>query len=156
MQPESGRMVYAGSDFRHPFLVRFSKEGLDHIVQNRPGSHLVRLWPNASGLEASRCAGIIWPGFWQDADSRLLVSHFKTRFRSSTDILDNIVQNQPGSDIVLADCVRLWPNGSGPEASRCARIIRPASGQCFRAEPDRMSMGSGTFTGFLPCRQRSD
>ena len=99
---------------------------------------LVRVWPNASGLEASRCAGIIWPGFWQDADSPLLVSHFKTRFRSSTDILDSIVQNQLESDIVLADGVRFWPNGSGPEASRCARIIRPASGQCFRAEPERM------------------
>ena len=33
------------------------------------------------------------------------------------------MQNQPGSDLVLADCVRFWPNGSGPEASRCARII---------------------------------
>ena len=29
----------------------------------------------------------------------------------------HIVQNQPGSDLVLADCVRFWPNRSGPEAS---------------------------------------
>ena len=42
-----------------------------------------------------------------------------------------IVQNQPGSDLVLADCVRVWPNGSGPEARRCARIARSASDQCF-------------------------
>ena len=37
------------------------------------------------------------------------------------------MQNQPGSDLVLADCVRsVWPNGSDSEASRCAaRIIRP-------------------------------
>ena len=37
-------------------------------MQNRPGSDLdglVRVWPNASGPEASWCAGIIWPGFWQ-------------------------------------------------------------------------------------------
>ena len=126
-------IVYAGSDFLHPFQLRFSKEGMDHIVQNRPGSDLdglVRVWPNTSGLEASRCA----------------VPHFETRFRSSADVPDNIVQNQPGSDLVLADCVRFWPNGTAPEASQCARIIRPASGQCFRTDPDRMQIGSGMFT----------
>ena len=128
----------------------FSKEGIDHIVQIRPGSDLdglVRVWPNTSGLEASRCAGIIWPGFCQDATGPLPVSHFKTRFRSSTDIPNNIVQNQPRSDLVLADCVRFWPNGSGPEATRCTRITRPASGQCIPADPDRMRIGSGMFTG---------
>ena len=146
VQPESGRMVKAGFDFLHPFQPRFSKEGMNHIVQNRPGSDLdglVRVWPNASGLEASRCAGIIGPGFWQDATRPLPVSHFQTRFRTFTDVPDN----QPGSDLVLADCVRFWPNGSGPEASQCARIIRPASGQCFPADPDRMRIGSGMFTG---------
>ena len=69
------------------------------IVQNRPGSYvdsLVRVWPNASGVEASWCAGIIGPGFWQNAAGPLPVSHFGTRFRSSTDDPDNIVQNQPG------------------------------------------------------------
>ena len=40
VQPESGRIIYAGSDFPHPFLLRFSKEGMDHIAQNRPGSDL--------------------------------------------------------------------------------------------------------------------
>ena len=45
------------------------------------------------------------------------------------DILDNIVRNQPRSDLVLADCVRFWPNGSSPEASQYARIIRPTFGQ---------------------------
>ena len=77
-------------------------------------------------------------------------SHFQTRFRSSTDVTDNILgQNQPGSDLVLADCARFWPNGSGPEASQCARIIRPASGQPFPANPDRMRIGSGMFTGYI-------
>ena len=46
------------------------------------------------------------------------LSHFQTRCRSSTDVPDNTVQNQPGSDLVLADCVRFWPNGSGPDANR--------------------------------------
>ena len=141
MQPESGRIVYVGSDFPHPIQFRFSKEGMDHTVQNQPGSHLdglVSVWPNASGLEASWCAGIIWTGFWQDATDPLPVSDFQTRLRSSTDVPDNIVQNQPGSDLVMAGCVRFGPNGSGPEASQCARIVRPASGQCFPADPDWM------------------
>ena len=50
-------------------------------------------------------------------------------FRSSTDGLDHIVRNRPGSDLVLDGHVRLWPNGSGPEASWCARIIGPGSGK---------------------------
>ena len=82
---------------------------MDHTVQNRPGSDLeglVRVWPNPSGLEASRCAEIIWPGFWQDATNPLPVSQFQTQFRSSTDVPDNSVQNQPGSDFILNDCVR--------------------------------------------------
>ena len=122
----------------------FQKEGMDHNVQHRPGSDLdglVRVWPNASSLVASRYAGIIGPGFWQNATSPLPVSHFHTRFRSSTDVPDNTVQNQPGSDLVPANCVRFWPNGSGPEG------IRPASGQCCQADPDRMPIASGMFTG---------
>ena len=71
-----------------------------------------------SGPEASRCAGIIGSGFWQNATSPLPVSQFQTRFRSSTDVPDNTVQNQPGSDLVPADCVRFWPkrirSGSNP------------------------------------------
>ena len=93
-------------------------------------------------------AGNIGPGFWQDATGPLPVSHFQTRFRSSTDVPDNTVeQNQPGSDLVLAGCVRFWPNGSDLEASRCTRVFRPAAGQCFPVDPDRMRIGSGMFTG---------
>ena len=36
----------------------------------------------------------------------------QTRLRSSTGGLDQLVQNQPGSNWVLADRVRFWPNGS--------------------------------------------
>ena len=150
VQPESGRIAYAGSDFPHPFQYRFSKEGKDHTAQNRSGSDLgglVRVWPNTSGLEASRCAGIIWPCFWQDATGPLPVSHFQTRFRSSRDDPDNIVQNQPGSDFVLAVTVsgfgqtdpvrkqsgvqdqnhptRFWPmlpSRSGPDANRIRHV----------------------------------
>ena len=111
VQPESGRNVYAWFDFQHPFQICFSKEVMDHIVlwQNRPGSDLdglVRVWRNASGLEASRCAGTIGPGFWEDTTGPLPVFHFQTRLQSSTDVPDDIVKNQLGSDLVLADCVR--------------------------------------------------
>ena len=95
-RPELGRIVYAGSDFPHPFQLL---------------GGLVMVWLNASGLEASRCAGIIGPGFWQDANGPLPLSHFQSRFRSSTDGADNIVQNQPGSGQVLARWIR---SGSKP------------------------------------------
>ena len=78
----------------HPFQLRFPKEGIDHIVQNRPGSDLnglVRFWPNAAGQEASRCERIIKPGFWQDATGPLPVFHFQTPFRSSPDDPDKTV-----------------------------------------------------------------
>ena len=76
---------------------------------------------------------------------------------------DLILQNQPGSHSAkptrISFCktnpdpiwlwldVRFWPDKSGPEASRCARINRPASGQRFQAGPDRMGIGSAVFTG---------
>ena len=103
---------------------------MDHTVQNWPRSDLnglVRVWPKASVLEASPCAGIIGPGFWQDGTNLLPVSHFQTWLHSSTDVPDHTVQNQPRSDLILAGCIRFLPNWSGPEASGCVRIIWPAS-----------------------------
>ena len=113
----------AGSYMPDPasFSVRFSKEGMGHTMQNRPGSDLdglARVWLHSSGLKASWCAGIIGPGFWQDATGLLLVSHFQTRLRSSTDVPDNSIQNQPGADLVLADCAGFWPNGSRQSGSK--------------------------------------
>ena len=70
VQPELGRVVYAGSDFPHAFQLRFSssppsKEGMGHTEQNRPGSDLdglVMVWPNASGPEASGVQESLGPG----------------------------------------------------------------------------------------------
>ena len=65
-----GLIVYARSNFPHPFQFSFFNEGMGHTVQNRPGSSLgglARVWLHSYGLKASWCAGIIWPGFWQDA-----------------------------------------------------------------------------------------
>ena len=65
------------------------------------------------------------------------ISHCQTQLRSSTASLDDTVQNQPRSSLVLADCVRFWPNRPSPETSRSARIKWPASGHCFWADPDQ-------------------
>ena len=76
VQPESGWIIY----------------GLDGPVS---------VWPNTSGLKASWYAGLIGPSFWQDTTGPLLVSHFQTQLSSSTNVPDNIIQNQPSSDLVL-------------------------------------------------------
>ena len=55
--PANGLDPIRKRDFPHPTQFRFFKEGMCHSVQNRPGSDLsglVRVWRNASGLEASR------------------------------------------------------------------------------------------------------
>ena len=113
-----------------PIWMVWSRSGQRHLIRKQVGV------PESSG-----------PVLRQDATGPLPVSHFQTRFRFSRNVPDNTVQNQPGSDLVLADCVRFWPNGSGPEANQCARVIRPASGHCFPVDPDRMRFGSGMFTG---------
>ena len=79
--------------------------------------------------------------FWQNATGPLQVSYFQTRLHSSTDGPDQIVQGQLGSDLVLVDFVRFGPNGSGPEASRCARIMWHASGNAS----DPIRIGSSMF-----------
>ena len=111
-------------------------------VQIRPGSDLgglARFSPNGSGTEARRCARTIGPGFWQDA----------TVPPATSFLLSDLVaffHRQPGPYCAkparirltwfwLTVCVRFWPNGSDQKASLCARIIRSASGQRFRADP---------------------
>ena len=91
-----------------------------------------------------------WARFWQNSPCPLSDSHFQTRLCSSTDHIvqnqnspcplsdshfqtrlcsstDHIVQNQPGSDLVLANCVRFGPNGSGLETSWPVLLSQPGS-----------------------------
>ena len=75
MQLESGRIVFM-PDLTSRIRLS-SKEGMDRIVQNRvrsgwPGQGLAKF--DVSGLEASRCAGIIGSGFWQAATGQLPLS----------------------------------------------------------------------------------
>ena len=128
----------------------FPKKAWTMLCKTDPDPSWMAWWGFVQTHLGQKQAGVhefIGPGFRLDATSSLPVFHFGTRLHSSTDGPDHIVQNQAGSDLVLADCVRFWPNGSGPEASRCARNIRPASGQCSQAGPGRMRIGSGMFTG---------
>ena len=106
----------------HPDLVWMAWSGLGQ-------THLV--WKQAGGQESLA-------QLRAESTDLLPVSHFQTHFCSFTDVPDNIVQNQPGSDFLLANSIRFWPNESSLEASWCARIIWPASGQCFPADPDWM------------------
>ena len=109
------------------------------FFERRHGSFCAKPTRIRSGWSSQGLAKRIWSGSKPVSESsgpvsgrtqpsRYQFSHLQTLFRSSTDVIDDTVQNQPRSDLVLADCVRFWPNGSGPEPSRCARIIRPASG----------------------------
>ena len=81
LQPESGRIVYARSDFPHPIQFRLSKKGMDHIEQNRHGSDmngLVRVWPN-------------WPG------SKSVCRNHRARFLAGC--------NRPATSFSLSDSV---------------------------------------------------
>ena len=104
-----------GSDRAKPTRIRSGWSG-----QGFGQTHLV--WKQAGVQESSGpVSGRTQP-----------VSHFQTLFRSSTGVPDNIVQNQPGSDLVLANCVRVWPNGSGPDACQCARISGLLTANAFQ------------------------
>ena len=138
MQPESGRILYAGSDFPHPFQLRF--------FQRRYGSHCAKPTRVRSGWPGQGLAKRIWSGSKPESSGPVLAERNRpaTSFPLSDSVPffrrrpDNIVQIQPGSNLVLVDCARFGPNGSGPEASQWAGIVRPASGQCFPADPDRI------------------
>ena len=137
LQPELGWIVYAGSNFLDCFQFWFSEEGMGHTVQNWPGSDLdglVRVWLNSLGLKASWYAGIIGPGFWQDATSLLLVSHFEIRLRSSTDVPDNIIYTKPAqiqfSSGWLCRTDPVWKKAivqetSGPLLANTSQLIWP-------------------------------
>ena len=97
-----------------------STDGPVHIVQSQPGSSLVLatcIWSGSKLVCKNHQAR-----FWQNATSPLPVFHLQTQLHSSTDGLGYIVQSQPGSSLVPADCVKFWPNGSGLETGRYARI----------------------------------
>ena len=88
------------------------------FFQRRPGSYCVAPARIRSGWPHQVLAKRIWSGskpvcknhraqFWQNTNGPLPLSHFQTRLHSFTDGPDHTVQNQTGSDWVLADCAGL-------------------------------------------------
>ena len=138
------------SDFPHPFQSRsFSKRlrrygpiilcktDPDPVwmvsVSVWPNRHLA-VWNQAGGVRDS-CQARFVAERNQPATSQFQ-SHFQTQ----------IWLTVPG-----------FGQGFGPEPSQCTRIIRPAYGQCFPADPDRMPLiGSGMFTGYVSAGTRPD
>ena len=143
IQPELAQIIYAGSNFPHLIRFHFSKEGLDNIVQNRPGSDLdglVRFGPNA----------------W----SKPVCKNHWARFLSES--------NPPATSFSLLDSVVFFHR---PSRSHCAKPgqIQFHSGwlcqvlvkwilsrskpvcknhpACLWADPDQTRIGFGTFTG---------
>ena len=69
VQPQSGRIVHAGSDFPQPFQFRFSKEGMDYIVQKNKNKKQTKTTttknPNPNWMA--------WSGFGLEASQMHLV-----------------------------------------------------------------------------------
>ena len=150
------RLSLPTSDLVLYFLVLYF---LVLYFQRRPGSYCAklarRIW---SGQPGQVLAKWIWSRskpvcknhqvwFWQNAMGLLPVSHFQTQVHSSIDGPDHIAQTYPGSDFVLADCIRFQPNRSGPEATWCARITGPSSGQRFQP-PSRSGQDANWISMF--------
>ena len=145
VQPKSGRIVYAVSDFLHPFQFHFSKEGMDRIVQNRPGSDLdglVKHIRKQAGVQESS-----GPVSGRTQPPRYQFSHLQTQFSSSRDAPDNIVQNQPGSDLILADSVGFGQTDLVRKQANVQESPGPLLVICFPADSDQMRIRSGMFTG---------
>ena len=131
------------ASFSVPFFQRYGS-----TVQNRPGSNLdglARIWLNSSGLKASWCAGISGSSFWHDLNQPatsfpLLDSVLFFRRRP-----DNIVQNQPGSNLLLADCAKWIWSGRKPMCKNHPARFWPMLPS--RSGPDANQIGM--FTGLL-------
>ena len=107
--PESGRIVNMpdptprirfSSVFPKKTWIILCKTDPDPMWMALPG--LGRMHPVRKQCGVPESSG---PVSGRTQPARYQFPHFLTRFRSSTDGPDNIVQSQPGSDWALADCV---------------------------------------------------
>ena len=144
VQPVSGRIVYMpGPSSRIRFGSVFPKKALIVLCKTDPAltwmawsgfgrTRLVRKQASVQESSGPVLAECTEPDRYQFPASRL------GSVLLPTALLRRSVQNQPGSDLVLADCVRsVWPNGyirkqvGVPQESS----VRSTSGQCFRSDP---------------------
>ena len=128
--PDPISRIWFGSIFPKAWII---------LCKNQPGSNLdglVRFWPSTSGLEASWCARITGPSSGTTQLACYQVSTFRLGCVLSQ--MAQIILCKTSSkltyagwlsgfgqtvDLMLADCVRFWPNGSGLEASQCAGLF---------------------------------
>ena len=111
VQPESARTAYARSDFPHPFQFRFfllllfflfffflfSFLLLCFVFQRRRVSCCAKPARIRSGWPGRCLAKCFWSGnkpVCRNLRGALPVSHFETRFPSSTDVPDNTVKKK--------------------------------------------------------------
>ena len=144
MQPELGQTVYtgsAGSNFSH--LVQFhSCAKLAWIQSGWPGQVLDKLiWSGSTPVCKNHWAQFVAECNWPATSFPL--SNSVTFFHGWPGLQR---ENQPRSDLVLADCIRLSPSGSGPEASWYAKMIQPIFDQYFRSDLAWTCIGSSMFT----------
>ena len=110
----------------------------------------IRFGSNGSGQDSSRGARLIGPGSARTQPTRYQVPIF--RLGCVLPLISRIVLRKTSLDpiwfrLTVPDFGQTNPVRK--QLSRCARIIGSASGQRFRANPDRMQIGSGMFTGSL-------
>ena len=102
----------AGSDFPHPIWFCSSKEGLDHIVQNWPGSNLdgpsqvlaKRNWSRSKPVHKNH-----WARFWQTTTGPLPDSHFQTWLQVFFHRRHRSYCAKPAQICFGTDCVMFWP-----------------------------------------------
>ena len=121
-----------------------------HIVHNRPGSDMDGLVTSGQTYLVRKQAGVHQSSDPVSGRTQPARCQFPT-FRLGSVLPQTartiLCKTSPDPVWFWLTVSGFWPNRSGPEGSRCARIIRPASGQCFSTERDRIRIRSGMFTG---------
>ena len=84
-----------------------------------------RIWTGSKLV----CAGITVPGCDRTQPARYQFPTFRLGCSHPLTGPDHTVKNQPGSELVLADCVRCLAKRIRSGSKPVSRIIRPASGQ---------------------------
>ena len=133
MQPKLGQIVYAGCNFMSdvvPFFRRRPQSCYARLARIRfrwPGQILAKhIWSSCKPACKKHCA---W--FWQNATSLLPVSCFHAQLHSSTDGWVLLCRTCPGSDLVLADCVRFLAKQVQSRSKPACKNDQACSGQCF-------------------------
>ena len=121
--PDLTSCISFGSILPKMVWIRLCKTGPDPIWVAWSGIGQTDL-----ALETSRCARIIGSASGKTQPARYKFPTF--RLSCVLPQMSRIILCKTSPDVIWFQLtIRFWPNRSGPEASRCARIIGHASGQ---------------------------